>query len=173
LEETTMQVMGGCQTTVWQLGSILALLMAAGCQYHVREVATLPLQVEVHGPEHLQVAVIETGKRALAPTEFSAFERAGYRWDHTVRFTETAGVAVQFREVQATVRSLSGVIATRTIPLGSRVEPQGTTPILVDARLSTSNPEEPENLTGVEEVEFFGQDDRGTPVRVVVRIPLE
>jgi hypothetical protein len=99
-------------------------------------------------------------------------QRAGSRWDYTVRFTETAGVGVQLREVQATVRSLAGVKTTRTIPLASRVEPQGTTPILINATLSTSNPEEPENLTGVEDLVFLGQDDRGVPVRVVVRVPL-
>ena len=168
-----MQVKGGCWITAWRLGPILALLVVAGCEYHVQEVARLPLQVEVQTPDHLQVTVIETGKRPLPPAELSPYERAGYRWNHTVRFTETAGVAVQFREVQATLRSLSGVTATRTIPLGSRVEPQGTTPIQVDARLSTSNPDEPENLTGVEELVFLGQDDHGAPVRVVVRIPLE
>jgi len=168
-----MRVVGWRRTTVWQLGLLLALLAGTGCEHRVRDVAKLPLQVEVQNPGHLRVAVIETGKRALTPTELPPFQRAGYRWDHTVRFTESAGVAVQFREAQATVRSLSGVTATRTIPLGSRVEPQGTTPILIDATLSTSNPEEPENLTGVEEVVFLGQDDRGAPVRVVVRVPLE
>jgi len=149
------------------------LLAGAGCGPHVREVAKLPLQVEVENPGHLRVEVVNPTKRPLAPSELTPFQRAGSRWDYTVRFTETDGVGVQFREVQATVRSLAGVTAARTIPLASRVEPQGTTPIFIHATLSTSNPEEPENLTGVEELVFFGQDDRGVPVRVVVRVPLE
>jgi hypothetical protein len=53
------------------------------------------------------------------------------------------------------------------------VESGGTTPIFIDATLSTSNPEEPGNLTGVEELVFLGQDDQGASVRVVVRVPLE
>jgi hypothetical protein len=57
--------------------------------------------------------------------------------------------------------------------LASRVEPQGTTPIVVDANLSTSNPEYPGNLTGIQELVFLGQDDSGRPVRISVRVPLE
>ena len=159
---------------LWRLGlSVAVLLAGAGCEPYVREVAKLPLQVEVENPGHLRVVVVDPTKRPLAPSELAPFQRAGSRWDYTVRFTETGGVGVQFREVQATVRSLAGVTATRTIPLASRVEPQGTTPIFIHATLSTSNPEEPENVTGVEELVFFGQDDRGVPVRVVVRVPLE
>lgn len=159
---------------VWRLGlSVAVLLSALGCEYHVPEVAKLPLQVKVENPGHLRVGVVEARKRALPAAELSPYQRAGSRWDYTVRFTETSGVGVQFREVQATVWSLTGVTATRTIPLASRVEPGGTTPIFIDATLSTSNPEEPGNLTGVEELVFLGRDDQGASVRVVVRVPLE
>ena len=169
-----MWAWGPCRALLWRLGlSVAVLLAGAGCEYHVREVAKLPLQVEVENPGHLRVVVVEARKRALPAAELPPYQRAGSRWDYTVRFTETSGVGVQFREVQATVRSLTGVRATRTIPLASRVEPGGTTPIFIDATLSTSNPEEPGNLTGVEELVFLGQDDRGAPVRVVVRVPLE
>jgi len=169
-----MWVRGLSRALLGRLGlSVAVLLAGVGCGPHVREGAKLPLQVEVENPGHLRVAVVEVRKEALTATELSPFQRAGYRWDHTVRFTETDGVGVQFREVQATVRSLTGVTATRTISLASRVEPQGTTPIFIDATLSTSHPEEPENLTGVEELVFLGQDDRGVPVRITVRVPLE
>jgi hypothetical protein len=53
------------------------------------------------------------------------------------------------------------------------VEPRGTTPIAIDAYLSTSNPENPGNLTGVQELVFLAQDDSGRPVRIIVRVPLE
>lgn len=156
------------------VGLVVELLLAgAGCEYHLREVAKLPLQVEVENPGHLRVAVVGTSKRPLAAAELPPFHHAGSRWDYTVRFTDTSGVGVQFREVQTTVRSLTGVTATRTIPLASRVEPQGTTPIAIDAFLSSSNPEEPGNLTGVQELVFLGRDDHGQPVRVIVRVPLE
>jgi hypothetical protein len=160
------------------LGTILGLtfgwlLVGASCEYRVREVAKLPLQVEVENPGHLRVAVVSAAKRPLTPQELPAFHLAGSRWEYAVRFTDTAGVAVQFREVQATVRSLTGLAAARTLPLASRVEPQGTTSISIDAYLSTSDPEEPGNLTGVQELIFLGQDDHGQPVRVTVRVPLE
>jgi hypothetical protein len=83
------------------------------------------------------------------------------------------GVGVQFQEVEATVRSLTGFVATRVIPLGSRIEPWGTTPVSIHAFLSTSNPDDPGNLTGVQELTFFGRDDDGMPIRIVVRVPLE
>lgn len=151
----------------------MGLLVGAGCEYHVREAAKLPLRVEVENAGRLRVVVVNPAKRPLAPSELPTFQRAGSRWDYTVRFTETGGVGVQFRQVQATVRSLTGITATRTIPLASRVEPGGTTPIFIDATLSTFNPEEPGNLTGVQELVFLGQDDRGAPMRVTVRVPLE
>lgn len=169
-----MRVRGWCRVLRWQLGlSVAVLLVGVGCGAPVREVAKLPLGVEVENPGHLRVAVVETRKRALTQTELSPLERAGSRWDHTLGFTETEGIGVQLREVQATVRSLAGLTVTRTIPLTSRVEPRGTTPISADATLSTSHPEEPENLMGVEELVFLGRDDRGAPVQVVVRIPLK
>lgn len=169
-----MRVRGRRPRTIWLLCLAVTLLLGgAGCEYHVRQVARLPLQVEVENPGHLRVAVVGTSKRSLAAAELPPFHRAGSRWEYTVRFTDTAGVGVQFREVQATVRSLTGVTATRTIPLVSRVEPQGTAPIAIEAFLSTSNPEEPGNLTGVQELVFLGRDDHGQPVRVIVRVPLE
>jgi hypothetical protein len=169
-----MRIRGLWRAYLWRLGlSVAVLPVGASCVSYVREVPKLPLQVEVENPGHLRVAVVETRKRTLTTAELSQFERAGSRWDHVLSFTETEGIGVQFREVQATVRSLAGLTATRTIPLHSRVEPRETTPISVDATLSTSHPEEPENLTGVEELVFHGQDERGAPVRVVVRIPLE
>lgn len=169
-----MRVRGGCRVLRWQLGlSVAVLVVGLGCGSPGRKVAKLPLAVEVENPGHLRVAVVETRKRALTQTEISPLERAGSRWDHTLGFTETDGIGVQLRQVQATVRSLAGLTATRTIPLASRVEPRGTTPISADATLSTSHPEEPENLMGVEELVFLGQDDRGAPVQVVIRIPLE
>lgn len=159
---------------VWWLGLWVAVLLAgAGCEYRAPEVAKLPVRIEIENPGHLRVAVSNPSKRALAPQELGTFQRAGWRWDYAVQFTDTAGVGVEFREVQATVRSLAGVAATRTIPLASRVEPHGTTPISIHATLSTSNPEAPENLSGVEELVFLGADDRGAPVRVIVRVPLE
>lgn len=157
-----------------RLGLWIALVILwVGCGRHLREVATLPIQTEIENPGNLRVVVVSATKRPLTPAEIPQLHRAGSRWEYTVRFTDTVGVGVQFREVRATVRSLTGVTAMRAIPLVSRVEPQGMTPVFISAVLSTSDPGEPGNLTGVQELLFLGQDDRGAPVRVIVRVPLE
>jgi hypothetical protein len=148
-------------------------LAGASCEYRPPELPKLPVGIQVEGPAHLRVVVGNPTKRPLAPNELPPLTTAGSRWDYTVQFTDTGGVGVQFREVQATVRSLTGVSATRTIPLPSRVEPQGTTPIQIDATLATSYPERPGSLTGVQELVFLAQDDSGRPVRITVRVPLE
>ncbi len=148
------------------------LLAVAGCGYRPPEGPKLPVGIQVENPGHLAVAVVDTVKRPLTTAELQPTERAGYRWDFQVRLSDTAGVGVQFVELQITVQSLSGVTAQQTIPLRSRVEPRGTTPIAVAGVLTTSNPEEPNNLTGVEELIVLGQDDRGAPVRLIVRVPL-
>ena len=153
--------------------SAAGLFAGAGCEYRAPELPKLPVRIGVESPPHLRVAVVNATKRPLAPGELPPLTRAGARWDYSVQFTDTGGIAVQFREVQATVRSLTGIMATRTIPLPSRVEPQGTTPIAIDATLSTSNPENPGNLTGIQELLFLGQDGSGRPVRILVRVPLE
>jgi len=153
--------------------SVAGLVAGAGCEYRAPEAPKLPVRIEVESPPHLQVAVVNTTKRPLAPNELPPLTRGGARWDYSVQFTDTGGVGVQLREVQATVRSLTGISATRTIPLPSRLEPQGTTPIQINATLSTSDPERPGSLTGIQELVFLGQDDRGQAVRVFVRVPLE
>lgn len=154
--------------------TISGVLAGAGCgRGQHPEVAKLPARVEVENPGHLRVVVVPMSKKPLPAGELPPLTRAGTRWQHEVLFTETAGVGVQFREVEATVRSLTGVTATRTIPLSSRVEPQGTTPITIEAFLVTSNPDEPGNLSGVQELVFHGQNDRGGQLRVIVRVPLE
>ncbi len=168
-----MQDRGGGRGGTWQLCLTVALLLAGtGCA-PPPEMPKLPLRIEVENPGHLQVAVVNPSKRGLTAAELPPLTRAGSHWDYTVRFTETAGVGVQFREVEAIVRSLTGIIKVLTISLASRVEPYGMTPISIDAVLTTSNPDEPGNLTGVQELIFFGQDDQGLPVRVIVRVPLE
>ncbi len=152
--------------------ALLAGFLAAGCAYVPPEGPKLPLQVQVENPGHLTVAVVNTVKRPIPLGELRPFERAGFRWDFQVLLTDTAGIGVQFRELHVTVKSLSEVTAERVIPLPSRVEPRGTTPIAVAGTLTTSNPDEAENLTGVEELIFLGQDDQGVPVRLIVRVPL-
>jgi hypothetical protein len=163
-----VQTRGRCLWLVVILG-----LAVAGCEYRAPEVPKLPVRIEVESPPHLRVAVVNATKRPLAPDELPPLTRVGARWDHTVQLTDTGGVGIQFREVQATVRSLTGFSATRVISLLSRVEPQGTTPIQIEATLVTSDPERPGSLTGVQELVFLGQEDSGRPVRILVRVPLE
>ena len=151
---------------VWLLGG-------TGCVSLPPEVAKLPLQVRVENPGHLRVGVVRATKRPLATAELRPFEHGGFRWDYSVEFTDTAGVGVQFMVVEASVRSLTGISATTVTQLASRVEPLGTTPIQIHAVLSSSNPDEPGNVSGVQELTFLGVDDRGESVRVIVRVPLE
>ncbi len=149
-----------------------ALVLAAGCQYAPPPLPRLPIQVEVENSGPLRVAVVDTVKRPVPAVELSGFLKAGVRWTYTVQFANTGSVGIRLLEVEATVESLSGVTSTRTIPLPSRVEPGGTTPVAIEAVLTTSNPAEPQNLTGVQRLVFLGRDDRGNPLRVTVRVPL-
>ena len=174
-----MKLQGKAGEARFLAGLLLALgsaALAAGCTLlypdGAREVAKLPVRVEVEGPPYLRVVVTDWRKRPLAAGEMSALERAGFRWDYTVQITDTAGQTVQFREVTASVRSLTDYRSTRTFPLESRVDPHGTVPITIHAHLSTSNPDEPGNLTGVQELTFLGRDENWKLVELVVRVPL-
>jgi hypothetical protein len=150
----------------------IAAVLVPGCSYPPPDVATLPVRTEVEGPPYLRVVVTDWQKRPLTASEMSPMERAGFRWDYVVQITDTGGMTIQLREVTATVKSLTGFRSTRTFPLESRVDPHGTTPITISARLSTGNPDEPGNLTGVEELTFLGRDNEFKLIQLVVRVPL-
>ncbi len=168
-----MESRGSClRRVVWVYLALVPLLGGAGCQ-PLPELPKLPLQVEVENPGQLRVVVVPLSRRPLAAGELPPWTRAGVRWDNEVIFTETVGIGVQFRELENTVRSLTGVSTTHPIPLSSRVEPYGTTPIPIAASLATSNPDQPGNLSGVQELIFLGRNDRGGLIRVIVRVPLE
>jgi hypothetical protein len=166
----------GKGTGAWIVRAMVLVAFAAtfqtACSYPPPEVATLPVRTEVEGPPYLRVVVTDWQKRPLTAGEMSPMERAGFRWDYTVQITDTEGKTVQFREVTASVTSLTGFRSTRTIPLQSRVDPHGTVPITINAHLSTSNPDEPGNLTGVQQLTFLGRDDEYRLVQLVVRVPL-
>ncbi len=53
-----------------------------------------------------------------------------------------------------------------------KLNPNGTVPITIHAHLSTSNPAEPGNLTGIQELTFLGHDENRTLVELTVRVPL-
>lgn len=152
--------------------ALVPLLAGAGCE-PLPEMPKLPIRVEVENPGQLRVVVVPMSKRPMAAGELPPWTQAGVRWEHEVLFTDTVGVGVQFQEVEVTVRSLTGIVTTRKLPLASRVEPHQTTPISIEASLVTSHPSEPGNLSGVEELVFLGRNDRGGQIRVIVRVPLE
>jgi len=158
---------------LWIGLAALGLLLGACRDYRAEELAPLPPRVEVRGPDHLRVEVVNMAKRPLAASELTQFQRAGVRWDYTVRFTDTGGVGVRLEGLENQLRSQTGVTATETISLPSRVEPNGSTPVTVQAALATSDPGQPGNLRGIQTLTFRGRDDRGGPVEVVVRVPLE
>lgn len=156
------------------IGLAAAGLVLGGCRdYRFEEIAPLPPRVEVRGPEHLKVEVTDTTKRAVPASELPQFQRAGFRWDYTVRFTETGGVGVRLERLENQLRSQTGVTSTESVTLPSRVEPKGSTPISVRALLTTSDPGQQGNLRGIQTLTFRGQDDRNQPVEVVVRVPLD
>ncbi|MFB3819706.1 MAG: hypothetical protein ACE147_18775 [Candidatus Methylomirabilales bacterium] len=150
-----------------------SLFLGACRDYRFEELAPLPPRVEARGPEHLRVEVTDMAKRAVPASELPQFQRAGFRWDYAVRFTETGGVGVRLERLENQLRSQTGVTSTESITLPSRVEPKGSTPITVRAVLTTSDPGQPGNLRGIQTLTFRGRDDRGQPVEVVVRVPLE
>ena len=152
--------------------ALVPFLAGTGCE-PLPEMPKLPIRVEVENPGQLRVVVVPMRKRPLAASELPPWAQAGVRWEHEVLFTETVGVGVQFQEVEVTVRSLTGIATTRKVSLASRVEPYQTTPISIEASLVTSHSSEPGNLSGVEELVFFGRNDRGGQIRVIVRLPLE
>lgn len=152
---------------------VVGLLGGAGCASRPPEVAKLPLTIQVENAGSLRVAVVGASKQPIPAAELRPFEHGGFRWDYSVQFTDTAGVGVQFMLVEATVRSLTGITASTVTRLASRVEPLGATPIQIHAVISSSNPDEPGNVTGVQALTFQGVTDRGDPVRVIVRVPLE
>jgi hypothetical protein len=150
-----------------------SLFLGACRDYRVEELAPLPPRVEVRGPEHLRVEVTDMAKRPVAASELPQFQRAGFRWDYTVRFAETGDVGVRLERLENQLRSQTGVTSTESTTLPSRVEPKGTTPINVRAVLTTSDTRQPGDLRGIQTLTFRGQDDRNQPVEVVVRVPLE
>jgi hypothetical protein len=152
---------------------ILALLVLTGCVRYVPVTPRFPVQVEMEGLGPLTAAVVNTTKRPLTAAELPEYHRAGTRWDYIVRFTNPGRVGVRLAEVLITLRSLSWVETVERVPLPSRVEPGGVTPIAIRAALSTSEPDNPANLTGVQELTFRGWTDDGSPLRIVIRVPLE
>jgi len=97
---------------------------------------------------------------------------SGFRWDYTVQITDTAGQTVQFREVTASVQSLTGYRSTRTFPLESRVDPHGTVPITIHAHLPRPTPTSPITSTGVQELTFSAGTRTGSSSSFIVRVPL-
>jgi hypothetical protein len=161
------------RTTVLLFGLVLVSVLFAACRdYRVQEVAPLPTRIEVEGPTGLTAVVADMQKRPLEQKELPALHRAGFRWDYTVRVTNTGSSGVRLEQVDNRLRSLTGVTATETSTLPSRVEAGGTTPISVRAALSSTDPMQRGELQGVQELTFRGRDDAGQPVRLVVRVPL-
>lgn len=155
------------------LGLAAGLLGLGGCIYPMPRQPLVVPRLEVQAPEHLTVTVAGMRRRPLAAAELTPLQRAGYHWEYQVRFAETRGVGLRLELLRMTVRSLSGTSAHRVQSLPSRVEPFGTTPISIEAFLSTSDPGAAGDLSGVHELLFAGTDDRGGAVQVSLRVPLE
>jgi hypothetical protein len=155
------------------LGGSAGSLFLAGCMAPLRREAAAPPPLQVQAPSHLAVAVTGMTKRPMAPEEFTPPQRAGFRWEYQLRISDTGGIGVRLEALHMTVRSLSGITAGRVQSLPSRVEPDGSTPISLQAYLVTSSPDEPGDLVGVHELTFLGTDDRGRAVKLEVRVPLE
>jgi hypothetical protein len=148
-------------------------MLLSGCVTFPRREAPVVPPLEVRAPSHLRLAVAGMVRRPLEPATLTPPERAGVRWDYEVLITDTGGIGVRLEMLRMTVRSLAGTSVAGVQSLPSRVEPHGTTPITLQASLSSSIPDAPGELVGVHELTFLGTDDRGQPVRIVARVPLE
>lgn len=161
----------------WRWGAVrglaAGLLALGGCIYPMPRQPLVVPRLQVQAPEHLTVTVAEMRRLPLAASELGPLQRAGVRWEYEVRFAETRGIGVRLELLRMTVRSLSGTAAHRVQSLPSRVEPFGTTPIKVEAFLSSSDLAARGDLSGVQELLFVGTDDRGGAVQVSLRVPLE
>lgn len=148
-------------------------LSLAGCVHPPRREPPVPPRLEVQAPAYLSLAVVGMTKRPLARGELTPPERAGFHWEYQVVFRNAGAIGLRLEVLRMTVRSLSGITGDRVQSLPSRVEPGGSTPISVQAFLLTSDLGEPRDLVGTHELTFLGTDDRGQPVQVLVRVPLE
>lgn len=155
------------------VGLVAGNLLFAGCVHPPRKEPPVPPRLEVQAPAYLSVAVVGMMKRPLAGGELTPPQRAGFRWEYQVVLRSAGAVGLRLEMLRMAVRSLSGITAERVQSLPSRVEPGGSTPISLQAFLSTSNLGDPADLVGTHELNFLGTDDQGRAVRIDVRVPLE
>ena len=155
------------------IGVVFGAMLLAGCVSAPRREAPVPPRLEVQAPAFLSIAIQGMTKQPMTEKELVPPQKAGFHWECEVVFQNAGAVGIRLEMLRMTVRSLSGTTSSRVQSLPSRVEPGGSTPITVQAFLSTSDLGNPADLVGTHELTFLGTDDRGQPLQVLVRVPLE
>lgn len=131
-----------------------------------------PTQVKVEGVKPLVVSVTEMQKRPLRPDELTPFAKAGSLWEYQVKVENPSDVGVDLGLLHITVQNLWGESWDEDKPLNVRLEEGSERDVSVQARLTTSNPQDRASLTGVQTLTFSGRDDDGGSIRFTVRVPL-
>lgn len=132
-----------------------------------------PPQVEVEGAGDLKVSVTDMRKRPLKAEELGPLVKAGYLWEYRVRVSNPTGPGLTLDRLRLNVQNLWGRSWPGDRPLKVTIEPQGTGEAAIEARLSTSDPEDPASLTGIQTLTFLGRTDIGMPVSFTLRVPLD
>ncbi len=162
--------------TKWKfLGVVLVLgLVGVQCAPGIKT-PTLrkPPQVEVEGVGELKVSVTDMRKRPLQPEELGPFGRAGYLWEYRVRISNPTGTGIALDRLRLNVQNLWGRSWPGDRPVSLKIEPKGTDEATIQARLSTSDPEDQASLTGIQSLIFLGRTDNGSPVSFTLRVPLD
>ncbi len=154
------------------IGVAVGTLLLGGCVSTPAR-PQVPPRLEVQAPAHLSIAIQGMTKQPMAEKELTPPQKAGFHWEYEVVVSNAGTVGLRLEMLRMTVKSLSGAASSRVQSLPSRVEAGGSTPITVQAFLSTSDLRDPGDLVGTNELTFLGTDDRGQPLQVLVRVPLE
>jgi len=155
------------------VGIAVSTMPFGGCAYTPRQESPVPPRLEVQAPAYLSIAIQGVTKQPMTERELTPPQKAGFHWECEVVFQNAGTVGIRLEMLRMTVRSLSGTTSSRVQSLPSRVEPGGSTPISVQAFLSTSDLGNPADLVGTHELVFLGTDDQGRPIRIDVQVPLE
>jgi hypothetical protein len=162
--------------TQWKFLGVALLLGLVGVQCAPAiKTPTLrkPPQVEVEGAGELKVSVTDMRKRPLRPEELSPSVGTGYLWEYRVKISNPTGPGIALDRLRLTVQNLWGRSWPGDQPLNLTIEPKGMSEVMVQARLSTSDPEDQAGLTGIEVLTFLGRTDNGSPLSFTLRVPLD
>ncbi|MFQ5656496.1 MAG: hypothetical protein ACE5G5_03070 [Candidatus Methylomirabilales bacterium] len=160
----------------WKLWGVALFLALVGLRCAPpKRVPSLvkPTQVEVEGAKPLIVSMTRMRKRPLRPGELTPFAKAGSLWEYQVTLENPSEVGVNLDRLLLTVQNLWGASWGEDQPLNLRLEEGSERKVAVQARLTTTDPQDRSSLTGVQTLNFLGRDDDGGSINFTVRVPLD